>query len=226
MQTEHRQQFLGSGIYDVVEVAWLIGRDPSTVSRWTSRRSPTAFLKPSLGGLFSFHDLISLYVISELLKRGVKRKAIIAGGEYMSRKLGTERPYAHEHLATVGGAFFAEIAEEWLDVGKGGQGAFPEIVEPLLKPIDFGTNGLAVLWRPAPGVALDPAVQSGSPCVEGTRVPTDLLAALGPSETEDGDLDSREIELLADDYQLSIAEVEAAISYQRHHAEVSASSED
>jgi uncharacterized protein (DUF433 family) len=209
--SELRGPLLGAGIYDVVDVAWLIRRDPSTVARWTSRRRGVRpFLVPSHGGLFSFHDLISLYVISELLERGVKRKAIIAGGDYMARKLGTDRPYAHEHQATVGAAFFAEIDNEWLDVGKGGQAAFPEIIEPLLQPIDFGTNGLAILWRPAPGVTLDPGVQSGTPCVEGTRVPTDLLSALLSQEAEES-----EIELLADDYQLSAEDVRLAVAYQR-----------
>lgn len=216
MADESEGRLLGRGIYDVVDVAWLIGRNPATVARWTSKRSRSgAFLEPSLDGLYSFHDLISLYVISELLRRGVKRKEIIAGGEYMAEQLDTSHPYAHESLATVGASFFGQINKEWLDVGKGGQAAFPEVVEPLLRPIDFGADGLASLWRPAPGVALNPEIQSGSPCVEGTRVPTRLLAELISTPPAD-ELDAGEVEDLADDYNLTPNEVRAAITYEWH----------
>lgn len=217
MATETDPRLLGRGIYDVVEVAWLIGRSPDTVAHWTSKRARAgAFLEPLLDGLFNFHDLISLYVISELLRRGVKRKDIIAGGHYMAEQLDISRPYAHERLATVGASFFGEIDKEWLDVGKGGQAAFAEVVQPLLRPIDFGADGLASLWRPAPGVALNPEIQSGSPCVEGTRVPTRLLVELVASGPDD-ELDAEEVEDLADDYNLTPGQVRAAITYEWHH---------
>jgi uncharacterized protein (DUF433 family) len=214
MGTKVEQPLLGLGIYDVVEVAELIHRAPLTVARWTTRsRQSKSFLEPRSDGVFVFHDLISLYVISELLRRGVKRTAILAGRDYLTRSLETEYPFAHRRLATVGDAFFAEIHGDWIDAGKWGQAAFKEIVEPLVRPIDFGSNELASVWRPARLVWINPRIQAGTPCVEGTRVPTRQLADLVTAKA----LSDRaeEYEEVADDYALTVEQVQAAIEFER-----------
>lgn len=158
-----------------------------------------------LGELFSFWDLLSLRVIAELSSRGVPRNQIATGARYLADELGTDRPFAHQGLATVGRGFFADV-DCWVDVGLGGQQAFQVVVEPLLKPITFDESGMAAIWRPYTSVWINPKVQAGSPCVDGTRIPTATLAQLHVAGLE--------FEDLSDDYQLSLQQVEAAIRYE------------
>ena len=95
----------------------------------------------------------------------------------MARSLGTNRPFAHESLATVGAGFFTEVESGvgWENVGQGGQLAFQAVVVPLLEPIEFNDEGMAAIWRPRAEVWINPAVQAGEPCVDGSRVPTGLI---------------------------------------------------
>ncbi|MCY4194726.1 MAG: DUF433 domain-containing protein, partial [bacterium] len=198
--------YLSRGIYDVAEVARLIRRSRRRVEGWARAGEEQALLlSGELDGLFSFWDLLSFRVISELVERGVPRGEIARGAEYLAVELGTRRPFAHEALATAGRGFFADIGS-WVDVGLGGQQAFQVVVEPLLEPITFNDSGIAAIWRPRKSVWVNPEVQAGAPCVDGTRIPTSTLADL--QNTGLG------IEELSDDYQLSTEQVQAAITYE------------
>ena len=57
----------------------------------------------------------------------------------MTTHVGTNYPFAHQELATVGAGFFGKF-KAWVDVGKGGQGSFPAVIEELLSPIEFGPD--------------------------------------------------------------------------------------
>lgn len=206
--------YLNRGMYDVVEAARLVGVSPDKLVRWstpTTQRS--ALVHPSLDGLFSFHDLISLLVVAQLAKRGVTPKTIANGITALGEMLGTDRPLAREelrdNLATVGRQFFARASSEaeWVDVGKGKQGAFQAIIEPALRQIEYGDDHLAAIWRPANGVWLNPRVQAGASCVENTRIPTETISHL----VEKGDSPAD----VAGDYDLDIDDVMAALAYER-----------
>ena len=197
------EPLLGRGIYDVAEVARIVRRHPETVARWTRGADPLHHVESDR--IISFLDVISLWVISELIRRGVPKGEIRVGGEYVAEHAGTNYPFAHQDLATVGAGFFSRF-KEWVDVGKGGQGSFPVVIEELLSPIEFGSDLHASIWRPAEGVWLNPKVQAGAPCVDGTRVPTRAIADLEAA----GD----HIEDIADDLNLDIAQVRAAVQYE------------
>lgn len=200
----HRTEpLLGRGIYDIAETARVVGRDPDTVARWTRGTNPLHHVESDR--IISFLDLISLWVISELIRRGVPRPRIQAGGEYVAKHVGTDYPFAHQGLATVGVGFFGEF-DAWVDVGKGGQRSFPAVIEELLSRIEFGPDLHASIWRPAKGVWLNPNVQAGAPCIDGTRVPTKVIADLEAV----GD----HIEDIADDLRLDIAQVRDALQYE------------
>ncbi len=202
--------YLGRGIYDVKEIARLLNTGPARVTGWVSPRSARpALLEGQLGGLFSFWDLISLRVIAELTHRRVPRRQIVRGAEHLSRALGTDRPFAHEDLATVGKAFFAQLSGDWEDVGLGGQLAFQTVIGPLINPITYNDKRMASIWRPHRHVWINPAVQAGAPCIEGTRVPTQLIAGLVGNDSS-----IAEIENIADDYCLTRDQVTAALDYE------------
>ena len=208
-QTDTRipEPLLGRGIYDIVETARIVRRNPDTVARWTRGEHPLHPVQHDR--IISFLDLISLWVISELIRRGVPRREIRAGGEYVARHLGTNSPFAHRDLATVGAAFLGKDLheiEDWVDVGKGGQGAFPVLIEELLRPIEFDADHLAAIWRPERGIWLNPDVQAGAPCIDGTRVPTKLVADLKTA--------GEHFEDIASDLSLDITQVSAALEYE------------
>lgn len=203
--------YLGRGIYDITEVARLIQSGRTRVEGWTRpHRDKPPLLSGELDGLFSFWDLLSLRVIAELITRGVPRDHIARGADHLARALGTDRPFAHKSLATVGVGFFADIAGDWEDAGMRGQLAFQGVIEPLLEPIEFNDSDMASIWRPHECVWINPEVQAGTPCVDGTRVPTSMLASLlGLNELNE----ARLLEV-CDDYRLTTAQVQAALRYE------------
>ena len=207
--------YLGRGIYDVAEVARLLRRTRPRVEGWT-RSGPGArpLLTGELAGLFSFWDLMSLRVIAELLDRGVKRDHIRTGAAYLAQRLETGRPFAHKSLATMGAGFFAEVEPGigWENVGQAGQLAFQDVVVPLLEPIEYDDADMAAIWRPRSGVWINPAVQAGVPCVDGTRVPTGLIARLLATDDEPTEDNLADV---SGDYRLSVAQVRAALDFEQ-----------
>lgn len=202
-----RSILLGRGIYDPTEAARLLRVHPGTLARWTAGTKP--LVKPAFGGFFDFEDLVSLLVISELWRRSVPTNEIRAGVEALARQLNVGRPLAHmdapKRLATVGHAFFANVGE-WADAGKGFQLAFLPMIEPVLKPLEYDSHGMAHLWRPMERVTATPEVQAGTPCIEATRVPTSTVAGLvGAGE---------DIEDIAFDLDVEIEQIEAALRFE------------
>lgn len=217
--------FLGLGVYSLADVARLIGRPVDTVKRWIAGETPLYNLDNPI--VLDFYDLISLWVISQLRKEGVPQKAIRAGREYLSQKLSTPHPFVHHKgIATLGRSVFGMVEKWWVNIGKGGQGAFANIIEHNLKPVEiidaelryfhekgfkpmeFGGDLIVKAWQPHPGVRVDPKIQSGQPCLEGTRVPalmiSDLVEKSGGEEW---------YELIASDYELQVGQVKAAVDY-------------
>lgn len=196
---------LGRGIYDIAEAARIVQRHPDTVVHWISGNDSLYQVELDHDRIISFLDLVSLWVISELIRHGVPKREIRRGGEYVAEKVGTEYPFAHQELVTVGTGFFGKL-KSWVDVGKGGQESFQEVIGELLNPIEFGSDLHAFIWRPAQGVSINPSIQAGAPCIEGTRVPTRVVADLkGVGEHTDD---------IAEDLNLNRAQVEAALQYE------------
>lgn len=203
--------YLGRGVYDINEVARLLRSGRAQVECWTRPwKVKPPLLTGELAGLFSFWDLLSLRVFAELTRRGVPRDHIARGAEYLAETLDTDRPFAHKALATVGVGFFAEVAGDWEDAGLRGQLAFQNMIQPLLQPITFDDSDMASIWRPHEGVWINPAVQAGAPCVDGTRIPTHLLAGLLDSTN----LDEDDLAELCDDYRLTTEQVRTALDYE------------
>ncbi len=196
-------KLLGRGKYDLVEAARMIRRDPHTVARWTQAQPPLHSISASPH--LTFLDLVSLYVISELRRRNVSIADIRRGGQYLAERLHTSYPFAHRDLASVGWSFFGKLGD-WVDVGKRGQRAFPNTIESVLQPIAFGNDHLAQVWRPAKDVWINPLVQAGAPCINGTRVPTRLIADLVKA--------GEPLPAIAEDLNLDVSQVEAAVQYE------------
>ena len=202
---------LGAGVYDAREVGHLLAEPVERILRWGApdRAGNSAVVAPSLGRVFSFVDLVGLAVATQLSGRGVPDTDLRRGVAYLRRLTGHEQPLSHRDtvalLATSGSAWLADVEGRWLDIGRGGQGAFDEVVQIYLSRLSYDDAGMACLWRPAPMVLINPAIQGGAPCVEDTRIPTDMIASMILCESEVS---------LADDLDLTVAQIEAAISFE------------
>lgn len=207
MAVVSRSVLLGRGIYDPTEAARLARVHPDLLVRWTTGDRP--IVPPAFNTFFDFEDLVSLLVVAELWRRGVPSDEIRLGVEALTSELDVNRPLAHvdapRRLATVGRAFFANVGE-WADAGKGFQLAFLPMIEPVLRPLEYDTHGMAHLWRPVESVTATPDVQAGTPCLEETRVPTSTIAGL----VEVGE----EVEDIAFDFDLEIEQIEAALRFE------------
>ena len=81
-----------------------------------------------------------------------------------------------------------------------------EYMTPVHHGLEFDQSDLAALWRPMPGVTIDPELQFGSPCVEGTRVETESLWSFHQS--------GEDAESLADFFALAVEQVKAALAWE------------
>lgn len=201
--------YLNQGMYDVVEAARLVRVTPATILRWagpSQRRQ--ALVVPSLDGLYSFHDLISLHLVATLSKRELSLAEIANAIGELRMEFGTDWPLAHRELATAGTAFFARdpVHGDWVDLGKGRQQAFQEMVEPAIRTIEYGADLLASVWRPHARVWLNPRVQAGASCIDRTRIPTATIAQI--VDSGDHPLD------VAEDYELDPEDVIAALRFE------------
>lgn len=207
-------QLLGRGIYDLGEIARLVQRSPAEVSTWARSTARTdALLFPRQSRLFAFPDLVTAVVVAELRGRDVRLDRIRHARHYLATKVESDWPLAHfaalNELATSGASVYVGSKRDWLDASEGGQMAFYEVASPLMRRLEFGRDGLATLWRPVDGIVVNPAIQAGAPCVEGTRISTEFLAEL--------EFVGEEPEDIAHDYDLDIALVSQALRYEHEH---------
>lgn len=205
------KSLLGSGVYDTGEVARLLAERVERIVAWATPAGyhGSAIVAPSLGWAFSFVDLVSLAVVRELSKRNVAEADLRSGVAFLKERTGIPHPLADratvERLATSGKAWLADLDDGWCDIAKRGQGAFDEVVRLYLKRVSYDDLGVARLWRPARLVLLDPKIQAGVPCVEGTRVPTETIAAMVESDS---------VSAVADEFDLTIRQVNAAVTFE------------
>ena len=211
------QTLVDSGVYDAHEVGHLLAQHVDAIVRWSvpDRQGP-AIVAPSLVRAFSFLDLVSLAVVKELWGRNISERDMRAGAAFLQQETGHEKPLAHKDvvdlLATSGATLLMSLAGGWYDIGRGGQGAFENVVRLYLKTVSYDDLGVAQLWRPAPLVVLNPKIQAGAPCLAGTRVPTarvNEMLATDPADVVAADLD------LTEDQVRAAVEFEAALAEGR-----------
>lgn len=194
------------------ELADLLGEHPELVVRWATpdaKGRPAAF-DASLDGYFSFLDLVSAAVVSELRRRDVPDADVRDGVAFLRSEFACSQPLAVqsivERLGTAGTAFVVRLDGGWFDLGRGGQGAFEDVIKLYLRSIAYDDLGIAARWRPAALIVLDPAIQAGAPCIEGTRVTTRVVADMAITDSA---------ESIADDLEVSLDAVNAAIVFQQ-----------
>ncbi len=211
------------GIYDVPAAArYLLAARHATHVYPVTSRTLIAWIRrgltdPELIGipgrelLIAFEDLISLRIIMALRAAGVSWARIRKAERWLRDHTGRARPFATQQLWTESSEVFADFGDLLIAASQHGQIAMSLIKEFLIPVhgLQF-ENKIAARWEPLKHVLLDPCIQFGEPCINGTRIPTrsvwDMIRA-GDSP-----------DLVRDAYDISARELAAAIEWEQHVA--------
>jgi uncharacterized protein (DUF433 family) len=210
--------------YGIAEAARYIKLPPATLRSWVVGRSypkrdgagyfePLIQLPQENNSLLSFANLVESYVLRALRQEhGVSIKDVRAALDYAQREYHISRLLLRNDLLTAAGELFLQRYGELISLSRSGQLALRKFFAAHLQRIDWDKELSSRLY-PYFGVdddkviAIDPTIGFGRPVLIrkgiSTSVITDRIDA-GETVTE-----------LADDYDLSPAEIEMAVMYER-----------
>lgn len=160
----------------------------------------------------SFIDLVEVALVHQLLRHGISLRLIKRAMEYCQDKFGVERPLVTLDFKLGGKDIFVRLQEDQLvDVGRRpGQHAIEGALEPFLNQLEHDeAHRLAYAWWPMgkdQPVWINPEYGFGRPVIYGTGVPTEIIAEQHRAGASIGDI--------ADDFDLTPQQVEAAIRYE------------
>jgi uncharacterized protein (DUF433 family) len=184
--TSHPRGQLGQGIYSLADLRGYLGyfgqaSDAEHALDWLAMLNPVAHVPRQPD--YSFSDLVSLFVVRELLRLGVKPRKIREAEKHMRTVRIVDRPFVFADVATDGRDVFFDNGEpgqiESANRG-GGQQASHHVMAPYLRSVRYSdeVDGVATAWSPTDHVVLNPQIQFGEPVVDGTRVQTAALAEI------------------------------------------------
>ena len=131
--------------------------------------------------LITFEDLVSMRVIAILRSLGVSWNKIHKAERWLREQTSYPRPFAIERVWSETTDVFAEFHEGFIAASRGGQIAFGEMIGEYLQCIQDMVftphNGISVAgsWTPHEGITMNPRIQFGEPCIEGTRIRTRII---------------------------------------------------
>jgi uncharacterized protein (DUF433 family) len=162
----------------------------------------------------SFVNLMEVRVLDGFRQTGVSMQQVRKALAYVRTALDERHPLASERILTDAVDVFWEYQRKageeihLINISKGGQKAFREAILRYLREMEWGNDRIVSRWWPdaAPGeglVVVDPRRAFGAPVIVRTGIRTeDIFQRFSAGEP---------LEELADDYGLSIGQVEAGI---------------
>jgi len=196
--------------------SWVLGRDYGTSAG--PKRFPAIVTPASRRPLqLSFWNLIEAHVLRALrTEHGVPVRAVREALRYAEREMRVERLLLRKELTAGGGRLFLDRYGELIELSASGQIAMRQILESHLRRVEWDEWQFPIRLYPflssetlteARPIVIDPAVAFVRPIVVSRGVTTAVIA---------GRIDAGEsVEAVADDYDLSPADIERAILYER-----------
>lgn len=221
--------YLGVGFYSYVDAAKIIGMPAAKLRRWVRdydyytnnfKRHHAAIIHRQFADdehILSFLELIELLFISLFRQEGVSLHTIRKAATTASTLFSTDYPFAVKRFSTDGKHIFATLSDEaesakMMAELERGQLAFPTVIEPFLRKIEYQGDEAALAFWPLgreDRVVLDPNRAFGKPIDAETGVPTSVLYQTFLAEGEES------IARVAQWYEVPIAAVESAIAFER-----------
>ncbi len=186
-------------------VRWPRGATPYLSSDYDTKRY----------GVLSFLDLVDAAVSEVLLRRfRVSHTTVRRLRSMLSRRWETKHPFSRSELRIdpTTRTVFLELAEEEgeprrvIDVLQDQQ-AFPELMAPFLRRINYDRDQVAMSVSLTDRVVIDPLRRCGKPIVSGQCMPTVILYNCF--------LATNSQQVAADWYGVGIDDVDAAIEFER-----------
>jgi uncharacterized protein (DUF433 family) len=196
--------------------SWFLGREYETargprhfpvIVNPASRRPP----------LLSFWNLVEAHVLRALrTDHGASVKAVRRALGYAEEELQIERLLLSRELSANAGRLFLDRYGELIELSASGQIAMRQVLEAHLRRVEWDQWKFPVRLYPFLGsdtltggrpIAIDPAIAFGRPVVLSRGVTTATIAErIDAGET---------VEDVAADYELTPADIEQAILYER-----------
>lgn len=206
---------LGIGVYGVPEASRLAHINSRTAGRWFSEKGKTTRkLQPDykrVGNRYaaSFLDLIDLMVFARLREQQVPFSVIWRCYRRMASDFGPH-PFCGHRLQTDGVGVFRDYLDqhgEWqVEDASDRQAAIGKILRPFLTRVDYH-DAMAVRWRIADGVVIDPTTAFGKPVVQGSGITTSILASAYYANGKD-------YEVVSDLYEIDLPSVKNAVRFE------------
>lgn len=174
---------LGQGVYSLKDLRAFVAlgggerREGERVPSWLESALnpvPHERWRPD----YSFSDLISLFVVRELRRKGYPPRAIRLAEAWLREKWNMDRPFVSDDIRSDGVNIFDgnEVIPGQIEAADlGGQQTMREMVKDRLVSVRY-SEGWAAYWVPMKNVLVDPRVQFGEPVIAGTRLSTELVA--------------------------------------------------
>ncbi len=214
--------------YPLTEAAGYLRLSAATLRAWTlGRPYPTTqgeghfrpLIRPGSGQppLLSFSNLIEAHVLRALrTDHGVSVKALRQAMEFAEQKLGIERLLLRPELCSDAGQVFLDLYGELINLSASGQLAMRQVLHAHLKRVTWDDERFPVRLHPfvvgeaasfGMPIAIDPRISFGRLVVISRGISTAAIVAR---------IDAGEaVADLAADYDLSLAEIDDAVLYER-----------
>lgn len=160
-----------------------------------------------------FGELISVRMIAILRSYGIAWNRIKTAHDYIQVETGVRYPFATKTFWTDDSDhpahLYAMVDDQLVAADRFGQRFFKELRKRKIVTVGMLTfhEDRALAWNPHDDVVINPRIQGGVPCVQGTRVPTSVLFA-----AFDAGYDPAEI---AGHYKLTPDLVESGLEWER-----------
>lgn len=212
-----------TGVYESAEAAQylkasrhsagLYPRSSRTLAGWFRRWTNDGELSESAGGELpvTFSDLISMRLVAAMLVSGARWPAVHAVVRRLREDTETQYPLASRDIWRNDG-WVDEVCGLIYPTATATNRAGPDFSELARKYIlsEHGLtfdeeSGAAVEWEVTDGIVLHPLIQSGVPCIKGTRIPVAAISGM----IQGGD----SAEFTAQAYRISAEDVQASCDW-------------
>ncbi len=182
---------LGSGIYTIPDISFLLNYSQSKVRRyindfWDERLGKKLFDQTYSWShqktkAVNFYVLIELSVFFKLQDLGVKTHKILKSREAIARDLNIAFPFASQGLLTDGQKIWYEFEDSIINADGTRQLNLSNFIKGFCEKIDFNNQELAQRYFPIGKdkcVVVDPHHQFGQPVISGTNINTEVLYSM------------------------------------------------
>lgn len=200
-------ELIGMGVYTPTEASRLLNVPSAKITRWLRGHKigdhvyeplwrPEVALDDDRVFL-GFRDLMEVRVVDAFIRAGVPTLRVRAAIQLARDILGSDHPLSTNHFRTDGREIFLRVIETDPDGNERArllnlfrrQYEFNDIIDPILKTVDFDDDGAPSLWWPGGrrlNIVVDPARSFGQPIDAASSVPTTVLAAAAKIEGVQG----------------------------------------